>query len=78
MEIRQLLYFTTVVEEGTVLAAAKRLNMTQPPLSAQIHMLENELGCRLFERHGRRLCLQRDGAVFCSAGGSGLCRRAAP
>mgnify|MGYP004653531333 CR=1 FL=1 len=64
MEIRQLLYFTTVVEEGTVLAAAKRLNMTQPPLSAQIHMLENELGCRLFERQGRRLCLTEAGRSF--------------
>lgn len=32
MDIRQLKYFVTVVEEKTVTAAAKKLNMTQPPL----------------------------------------------
>ena len=64
MEIRQILYFTAIVEEGTVLAAAKRLNMTQPPLTAQIHMLEAELGCSLFVRQGRRLRLSEAGVAF--------------
>lgn len=78
MELRQLLYFTAVVEEGTVLAAAKRLNMTQPPLTAQIHMLEDELGCRLFERQGRRLCLTDAGRSFCQRAQAilGLCSAA--
>ena len=31
MELRQLHYFVTVVEEKTVTAAAEKLNMTQPP-----------------------------------------------
>ena len=39
MEIRQLRYFNAVVEEGTVTGAAKKLNMTQPPLTAQLHSL---------------------------------------
>lgn len=61
MEIRQLRYFTAVVEEGTVTGAARRLNMTQPPLTAQLHNLEQELGCCLFEHKGRRLHLTEAG-----------------
>ncbi|MCI2046270.1 MAG: LysR family transcriptional regulator [Faecalibacterium sp.] len=64
MEIRQLTYFTAVVEEGTVTGAAKRLNMTQPPLTAQLHALESELGCRLFAHEGRRLRLTEAGHAF--------------
>ena len=64
MEIRQLTYFAAVVEEGTVTGAAKRLNMTQPPLTAQLHALENELGCALFSREGRRLRLTEAGHAF--------------
>lgn len=36
MDLRQLRYFVTVVEEETVTAAAQKLNMTQPPLTAQL------------------------------------------
>lgn len=61
MDIRQLKYFVTVVEEKTVTAAAKQLHMTQPPLTAQLHMLEDELGCKLFSHEGRRLYLTEAG-----------------
>lgn len=64
MDIRQLRYFTAVVEEKTVTAAARRLNMTQPPLTAQLHQLEDELGCRLFRREGRRIALTEAGQHF--------------
>lgn len=64
MEIRQLRYFTAVVEEGTVIGAARRLNMTQPPLTAQLHNLEEELGCVLFKHEGRRLHLTEAGHTF--------------
>ena len=64
MEIRQLRYFAAVVEEGTVTGAARRLNMTQPPLTAQLHNLENELGCRLFTHEGRRLRLTEAGRTL--------------
>lgn len=64
MEIRQLRYFTAVVEEGTVIGAARRLNMTQPPLTAQLHSLEEELGCVLFQHEGRRLHLTEAGRTF--------------
>lgn len=45
METKQLEYFCAVVEEGTVSGAAKALNMTQPPVSYQMKMLE-EYYCR--------------------------------
>ena len=64
MELRQLRYFTTIVEEGTVTGAAHRLNMTQPPLTAQLHNLEDELGCRLFDHKGRRLHLTEAGRAL--------------
>lgn len=64
MEIRQLRYFNAVVEEGTVTGAAKKLNMTQPPLTAQLHSLEEELGCSLFRHEGRRLYLTEAGHTF--------------
>lgn len=57
MDIKQLHYFTAVVEEKTVTAAAEKLHMTQPPLTMQLHALESELGCKLFERKGRTLSL---------------------
>lgn len=58
MELRQLNYFIAVVEEGTISGAARALHMSQPPLTAQMHALESELGCALFEHAGRRLTAQ--------------------
>ena len=43
MDIRQLTYFVAAVEEKTITAAAEKLHMTQPPLTMQLHMLEDEL-----------------------------------
>ena len=64
MDIRQLRYFTAIVEEGTLTGAAKRLNMTQPPLTAQLKLLEEELKCPLFTRDGKRLHLTEAGHHF--------------
>ena len=64
MDIRQLIYFVTTVEEKTVTAAAEKLHMTQPPLTMQLHMLEEELGCKLFFREGRTLSLTEAGKHF--------------
>jgi LysR family transcriptional regulator, salicylic acid-responsive activator of bsdBCD len=64
LDIRQLTYFITIVEEGTISQAAKRLNMSQPPLSQQLKQLEYELGVTLFERHTRKLILTEEGVHF--------------
>ncbi|MFE6921020.1 LysR family transcriptional regulator [Nocardia sp. NPDC057663] len=53
MELRQLRYLVTVVDEGGFTRAAERLHLTQPGLSAQIRQLERELGQRLLDRGAR-------------------------
>ena len=50
MEIRQLEYFKEIADTGSINEAARRLNMSQPPLSSQLRRLEDELNVRLFER----------------------------
>lgn len=55
MDLRQLRYFKTVIEEGTITGAARKLHISQPPLSSQMHLLEKELGTSLFERGARQV-----------------------
>ncbi|WP_248926180.1 LysR family transcriptional regulator [Paenibacillus hamazuiensis] len=55
MDIRQLRYFIAIVEERTVSAAAKRLHLSQPPLSQQLKAMEEELGIKLVEKSGKYL-----------------------
>jgi DNA-binding transcriptional LysR family regulator len=53
MDERRLRYFITVVDEGSVTAAARRLYVAQPSLSQAIRSFETELGVPLFDRVGR-------------------------
>ncbi|MFD3509607.1 LysR family transcriptional regulator [Nocardia sp. NPDC058666] len=63
MELRQLRYFVTVVDEGGFTKAAERLHLTQPGLSTQIRQLERELGQRLLDRGARAVTLTEVGAA---------------
>lgn len=59
MEIKQLEYFRAIVDAGTISGAARNLHMTQPPLSYQIKMLEEELGVKLLYEVQKILLLQK-------------------
>ncbi|MBI4265821.1 MAG: LysR family transcriptional regulator [Acidobacteria bacterium] len=62
MDLRHLRAFVAVAEEGTFMKAARRLHISQPPLSKQVRQLERELGTTLFLRRHDGVELTRDGA----------------
>ena len=63
-ELAQLRCFATVATELNFRRAAERLNMTQPPLSRQIQLLEHALGVALFTRSTRSVVLTAAGRAF--------------
>lgn len=64
MDIRQMKYFKTIVEEGTISKAAKKLHMAQPPLSMQLKQLEEELSVILLKRGNKQIELTEAGNRF--------------
>jgi len=63
LNYHHLLYFWTVVREGTVTAAAEKLFVSQPTVSGQIRELEKAAGDKLFRKAGRELRLTDTGRM---------------
>jgi LysR family nitrogen assimilation transcriptional regulator len=61
MELSQLRTMIHVAELGSLSKAADRMRIAQPALSRQVRLLEEELGVRLFARHGRGMVLTEQG-----------------
>ena len=64
MNSEQLICFAAVVQEGTISGGARRLNLSQPPVSLQIKNLEKECGVKLLERGARQIRLTEAGKVL--------------
>ncbi len=64
MDIREMRYFLAVADEQNITKAAERLYISQPSLSKQMHVLEEEIGTPLFTRGARKITLTEAGLLL--------------
>ncbi|MFD4820611.1 LysR substrate-binding domain-containing protein [Peribacillus butanolivorans] len=64
LELRQIKYFLMLCDELHFTEAAYKLGISQPTLSQQIRVLEDELNTPLFDRIGKKTVLTEAGALF--------------
>lgn len=64
IELRHLRYFSVLAEELHFGRAARRLAISQPPLSVAIRQLEDDVGARLFERNSKEVRLTPAGQAL--------------
>src|SRR5689334_6691996 len=64
MDPRKLLYFATIIEQGSLAKAAKKLTVSQPALSKSMARLEADLGVRLLERGPTGVTPTRSGELI--------------
>lgn len=64
MDIDLARTFLEIVRGGSLVAAAERLHLTQTAVTARVHNLESQLGCRLFVRNRAGARLTADGERF--------------
>ncbi|MFK7909343.1 MAG: LysR family transcriptional regulator, partial [Akkermansiaceae bacterium] len=63
MNLEHLRHFLEVAEDMNISSAAKRVRLTQPALSRQMSVFENDTGWKLFERSPKSIRLTRDGEI---------------
>jgi LysR family transcriptional activator of nhaA len=63
LNFHHLHYFAAVARAGSVVQAARALGVSQPTISAQLRLLEHDLGEKLFQRRGRTLRLTEMGQL---------------
>lgn len=68
MELRQLEYFIQICKSGSLTKAKEELGVTQPTLSQQIRVLEDEYNIPLFDRVGRGVEMTEAGKILLSKG----------
>lgn len=64
MQLQQLAYFVMVADTRHFTRAAELIGVTQPSLSKQIHVLEEELGARLFDRVRGNIAMTQAGEAL--------------
>ncbi|MBP6113276.1 MAG: LysR family transcriptional regulator [Acinetobacter sp.] len=64
MELKQLKYFISIIESGSIGKAAKKLDVGTSALSQQISKLEDELSTRLFQRTAQGVTPTSAGLAF--------------
>ncbi|MFC3216783.1 LysR family transcriptional regulator [Comamonas sp. JC664] len=66
MDFKQLKAFLTVADTGSVTRASELLHVVQPAVSRQLKLLEEDLGCALFERERHGMVLTEQGQELAS------------
>ena len=64
MDLLQLKYFRELARTQQLSKTAQKLHIAQPSLSQTLKRLETELGCSLFDRQGKGICLNHAGTIF--------------
>jgi DNA-binding transcriptional LysR family regulator len=63
-DLRQLRAFVAVADEGSFTLAAKRIFVTQSAVSHSLRTLEDQLGCKLLDRSGKRVVTTAEGDLL--------------
>jgi LysR family transcriptional regulator, low CO2-responsive transcriptional regulator len=66
MDTRLLRVFSAVADSGSLVVAAGKVHLTPSAISHSLKSLETDLGCRLFERVGKRMVLNQAGEQLLS------------
>ncbi|MDK2126439.1 LysR family transcriptional regulator [Parachitinimonas caeni] len=67
-DLQSLRFFVSIVESGSLSAAARQLDLTTSALSQRLRQLETNLGVRLLDRSTRRIQLTEEGEVLFQRG----------